>query len=369
MADNESKSGNDSGSDEIISLERLVSVEPPGPKKIAGAPAPATAGIAKAPAAGTGGIANVPSNPATVQSAQASLNATSANEEVDQLFALEDPAFAESLKDLADLGPGDVAADADLDSLVKKARAEAATKGPKKLYLFLIVRPARGLSSLVNFIKAKVLGLRTTAIPAIKAGASYTLVKSKSGAIGTIAGLKFAFGKFAEMSGAAKLKLFLVIGLAVATIAVGLFTFREHLLPSFQTNYVSSLDKIADAEYTFKDSDGWENLNDPYLHPEHMVLIERIISNLKPDSPTPNPMTMMELFIETSSQEAAVELRDREAEARDVIGRTLNQMPYDEMSTVNGKNKVKVFLRKDLNEMMTKGRVRRVFFKSLILKP
>jgi flagellar basal body-associated protein FliL len=98
-------------------------------------------------------------------------------------------------------------------------------------------------------------------------------------------------------------------------------------------------------------------------------MIERIVANLRRNSPSPNPMTMMELYIETSSQDAAIELRDREGEARDVIGRTLNRMPYDELTSAAGKNKLKVFLRQDLNSIMTKGRIRRVFFKSLILKP
>ena len=58
-----------------------------------------------------------------------------------------------------------------------------------------------------------------------------------------------------------------------------------------------------------------------------------------------------------------------EAEARDAISTTRLQMSYDELSTEAGKSKLKVVLRKNLNEVLSTGRVRRVYFKSIIVKP
>ncbi|MES2856771.1 MAG: flagellar basal body-associated FliL family protein [Bdellovibrionota bacterium] len=356
MAESNESSGKDAGSDEIISLEKLVNVQADAvkPSTVAGAPVPPPKVDPKTAPAG----------------ASAAPAVSPANDELDRLLAVEDPAFAASLHELADLKHDDqteVTVDNDLESILRRERIEAALKGPKKLYLLLVKRPIRKIGSLVTAASAWVKALRTTALPALKAGSAVALVKTKAGLKVAVAGVKFVTSKFTDLPRASKLLLVGVVLLGAASVAVGIFTFKKQLLPSFQNEFMTSFARVADTEFTFEEGAGWENLNDPFLHPEHIVLIDRIIANLK--SRSGNPMTMLELFIETSSQEAAVELRDREAEARDVIGRTLNQMPYDEIVTVDGKNKVKVFLRKDLNSIMTKGRIRRVFFKSIILKP
>jgi flagellar basal body-associated protein FliL len=364
MAENEGTPGK--GKDEIISLEKLVSVEaePPRQNSVAGAPVPPSktaASPATSPPAGAS-AAPPPADP----------NSVPISDDLDRLFALEDPGFADSLKELNDLKVEDgteAVDDSDLDSVLNRELREAAVKGPKKLLLLLVTRPLRKVQALGVWLRAQAVAFRTTGIPAAKAGAKAGLLKTKSALLTAIYFVKSWVIRFIALPRASKFLLLGIVLLAAATVVVGMVTFRNKLLPSFQAQYIMSFAGVADSAYDIEKNESWENLNDPFLHPEHIVLIDRIITNLKPDSPTPNPMTLLDLFIETSSQEAAVELRDRESEARDVIGRTLNQMPYDEFTTVNGKNKVKIFLRKDLNDMMTKGRIRRVFFKSLIIKP
>jgi flagellar basal body-associated protein FliL len=80
-------------------------------------------------------------------------------------------------------------------------------------------------------------------------------------------------------------------------------------------------------------------------------------------------MGVFAFYIETSNQESAVELKDRDGEARDVISRTLEQMSAEGLSSVDGKEKLKIVIRKNLNSILTRGQVRRVFIKNIVLKP
>ena len=80
-------------------------------------------------------------------------------------------------------------------------------------------------------------------------------------------------------------------------------------------------------------------------------------------------MGAFEFFIEGNSPDVMVEIKDREYEVKDLFQRNSEEMNFDQLETVEGKQLLLEKLRRDVNRILTKGRVRKVFFKTVILKP
>ncbi len=164
--------------------------------------------------------------------------------------------------------------------------------------------------------------------------------------------------------------------LALATVAgLGLVvsrTLKGTLLPKTEKVWVASFTEHADGAFTYSQNGSFEDFNDPLLHPEFVVLIERVVVNLArtPEaSENSNPMAAVELYLQTDSQESAIEIKDRNVEVRDAIARSVERVTYPELADEDGKTKLKLLIRKELNEKLTRGKVRRVFFKTIVLNP
>jgi flagellar basal body-associated protein FliL len=312
-------------------------------------------------------------------SAGAQASAPSAAEAVatiDQVLEVEDPSFAQEMKTIqseAKVPAADIAVDAvvdtDVDALVQKEKLEQASRGLKKLKLLLIVRPWRKFLNGARQIKTLGPWLKLTAIPALKAGALKALQAVKDGFSWAVAKIKAGFAWFRAQSRQSKILMVAVLLLAVATVAMARLAIRGGFLPTLEKDFLRSFADGADAQFTYGDDEKWQDLNDPLLHPEHIVLLERLIVNLRNPGDGTNPMALLDLYVEAGSKDAAVEIKARDAEVRDMVLRTMEQMTYDELVTESGKNKLKVFLRKNLNETITQGRIRRLFFKSIVIKP
>jgi flagellar basal body-associated protein FliL len=308
-----------------------------------------------------------------LESAQAPApSATEAVATIDKVLEVEDPSFSQEMKTIqaeASAPAADIVVDTDVDVLVEKEKVEKAARGWKKLRLSLVVRPWRKLLHALAQLKAVWPWLKLTAFPAAKAGAIKTLHALKAGLAWTAAKIKVGVAGFKAQSRQSKLLIFAVILLAAAAVAMTRIAIRGTFLPTLEKEFLTSFADGADAKYTFDQEEKWQDLNDPLLHPEHIVLLERLIVNLKNPGDGTNPMALLDLYVEAGSQDAAIEVKARDAEVRDMVLRTMEQMTYEELVTENGKNKLKVFLRKNLNEMITKGRIRRLFFKSIVVKP
>lgn len=169
-----------------------------------------------------------------------------------------------------------------------------------------------------------------------------------------------------------KLSLLSVIAILVGFGFVALKTLRGSLLPKTERVWVASFADRADGVFTYPEDATFEDFNDPLLHPEFVIIVERIVVNLTrtPNAPeSANPMAAFELYVQTDNQEAAVEIKDRNVEIRDAVARSIERMTYPDLAGEEGKAKLKLLLRKDLNEIITKGKVRRVFFKTIVLNP
>lgn len=182
------------------------------------------------------------------------------------------------------------------------------------------------------------------------------------------AGLKWILSRSLAQKAALLLALVTIVGLGFVVSR----TLKGTLLPKTEKVWVASFSELADGTFTYSQTGAFEDFNDPLLHPEFVVLIERVVVNLArtPEaSENSNPMAAFELYLQTDSQESAIEIKDRNVEVRDAIGRSVEKMTYPELADEDGKTKLKLLIRKDLNEKLTRGKVRRVFFKTIVLNP
>jgi flagellar basal body-associated protein FliL len=290
--------------------------------------------------------------------------------EVDRILAKEDPEFTKSLGELAGLSDASgVDVDSDVDKIVAREKTEPDLKGWPKVKYILFVRSKRRLKEFRADLRTKIATLKKLGFAQIKTWAILFLKNEKYRAIKlyerTVESIKFVLG----LKRQTKLIIVLATTLVIASGAALRIAFTREFMPKFESQFLRSFADIADAKFTYNKGDPMEDFNNPLLHPEHVVLIERIVANLKPPGDGSNPMALIDVYIEVGTQEAAVELKDRESEVRDVVGRTLEAMPYDELVNAQGKSRFKIVLRKNLNEFLTKGRARRIYFKSIVLKP
>ena len=79
-------------------------------------------------------------------------------------------------------------------------------------------------------------------------------------------------------------------------------------------------------------------------------------------------MLAFELNIEGMTAEVVVEIKDREAEFKDLILRTAEELNYDDLSGADGKKNLSERILNVINSNLTQGQIRKVLYKSFVLK-
>ena len=284
---------------------------------------------------------------------------------IDDLIAAEDPQFAASMAEIqktALADPTETRNEVEIDSLDLNAIAPVVLPSLRK-------RLARKFSLFLTAASSFAKNFPTHAKGFAKDGLKIGFVKSKQGLLCVVKLIRGWFTAFGYLPRSSQYLVFATIILAAVATFVIKKTIDGRVLPKLGSVYLRSFAEVADAKFVYEENEPMENFTDPLYHPEHVVLLDKVTVNLKRLTPDTTPMGLFEFYIELSTHEGAVEIKSREVEARDLISRTLEQMSYEELVTPEGKNKLKVILRKNLNELLTEGRVRRVFFKTVVVKP
>jgi len=292
--------------------------------------------------------------------------------EVDRLLAERDPEFAAKIKEIQNSEfSTSVAIEAvDIEAFLKegekiKIKKEALKKLKFKERAALIYSSTHAMISRIidnaqNFSIHIVKGSGRIALGLVK-----NLIKLIIRIIGQ------SFSKLKNLPRQVKLLSISVILLAVASSFSIYMSWKGHFLPRFNKEYLTGFGEHADEVFDYKDDDSKESFDSEVRHPEHMFEVERVIVNLKAGEDVERiPMGLFEFYIETNSQEAVVEIGDRKTEVRHIIERVIEQMPYSDLVSPQGKNKLKFIVRKELNEFLTKSHhVRQVYIKTFVLKP
>lgn len=163
---------------------------------------------------------------------------------------------------------------------------------------------------------------------------------------------------------------FVAVILALVTLVVFNKSMEGQLIPEMKKNYILNFNEVADKIYPIAAEDKWEKFRNPLRFPEYVVRFDRLIVMLKRSQfSSQSPMGVFALYFETSSQEAATEMKFRETEMRDVAARTLEEMTYDEIRSFEGKQKAKKALIQSINKVLNQGKLVNVYFKDFVLKP
>lgn len=83
----------------------------------------------------------------------------------------------------------------------------------------------------------------------------------------------------------------------------------------------------------------------------------------------PNPMASLDFYAEGTASDVMVEIKDREAEVRDLLQRTIEEMSFDQISSGEGKQLLCDKMRKEVNRILTKGKIRKFYIKTALVKP
>ena len=280
-------------------------------------------------------------------------------EDLDKFIDQSDPDFHKSMSQVTDVKDINVANIELLD--LDKILAES----PKEKVSFRVAftRPLLFLSGAVKFIQ-------NLFFRALKEGLPFLLKQTKT-LLGFI--LKKVKEKITEFKYLSVSKKLALVGISLLTIFLGLFVFRSltvGFIPQGAPLFVNSMEEWARHVSTYNNDSSFESFYDSSRVKQNIVALRRAVVNLKPSIGSgPNPMAFFEFFVEGNSTDVAVELKDREYEIIDVVQRLMEDMSFSELDATEGKQALMDNIRRELNSLLTKGKIRRVYIKQAIIKP
>lgn len=196
-------------------------------------------------------------------------------------------------------------------------------------------------------------------LQATKAGVAWTLGYSKG-----------RVTVFKELTRTLKIVAACLILAVFLTAAFIYRSFTKGVLPEDKEYLMASLEEWSVQTYKLGTETEMDSFYDSPRTIQNIMSLPKMVVNLHPSpSSGPNPMAALEFFLEGLSPEAIVEVKDRETEIRDLFQRTIEEMTYSEMESIEGKQQLTEKLRLALNVHLTKGKIRRVFFKEAVIKP
>ncbi len=139
--------------------------------------------------------------------------------------------------------------------------------------------------------------------------------------------------------------------------------FRENL---FLNSYATWNKEVKDYNPLNEAESFYDN---PRFSKNLMTLSKMFINVKSSENSGPTPMLALEVNVEGISADAIIEIKDREAEFKDLLLRFVEEQTYDELVTTAGKQNLCDQFRIIINSHLTQGQVRRVLLKSFIIKP
>ena len=211
----------------------------------------------------------------------------------------------------------------------------------------------------------------------LRSGVRGMLIKSKDGLksfvvsfrTGLAARLKNVGASWEKLS---RLRKFILVGLILATVGTGALVaalIQGKLKFEEAGLFLTSFDQVGE-KILVAPTEKFEPFYDNLRVGSNLLQLPKMIVNLKPSkSSGPNPMGAFEFFIEGMTKEAIIELKDREIEVRDRLMRKIEEFSFDQVDTAIGKQNLSAGIQKELNAMLTSGRVKKVLIKTAIVKP
>lgn len=159
--------------------------------------------------------------------------------------------------------------------------------------------------------------------------------------------------------------IFFILALAISKI---IWTYKGSILQ--QNLFLNSFAELGTDLKEFNPSTEVESFYDNIHFTKNLITISVMHANLKPsENSGNNPMLAIEVTTEGLSSDAIIEVKDREAEFKDMLLRHTEEKTYDELTEAEGKRILCEQYRDLINAQLTRGQVRRVLLKSFVIKP
>jgi flagellar basal body-associated protein FliL len=280
---------------------------------------------------------------------------------LDALINESDPSFNKDLEQIANSsGAKDINIELiDLDAILAEEEARS-----------LKARIKRFRKHITNWFIVFASQLKTNLIYFFKEGLPIFLKNSKVKIKTFFENINEGLRQFSFWPLKKKLATFGLIAGIGLTVAYIYIAFKNEIVSSKTELFVTSLENWADEVVAYDPISESEPFYDSARASQNMMVLPKMVVNLRRSAKSgPNPMGAFEFFIEGNSPDVMVEIKDREYEVRDLFQRNIEEFSFDQVDSNDGKQLLSEKLRREVNRILTKGRVRKIFFKTAILKP
>lgn len=296
-------------------------------------------------------------------------------EELDKVIASSDPEFAADMasvaqekfnNDILDDSAFEYTLEIEIKSWEQKkgfaAKVFKVFPGIAKIN-FLIIKTKNTFQSKFVLVKQKLLLFLKSIGPYLKA---------KINSIGsTLSGLASAFGtNFKEKSKWGKVWFVSLLLFSIASLVASVMILYKGMLAPPKSPFLSSLEEWAVSVDGYNPETEVESFYDSTKVVQNVFSLNRIVANVKRSTSSgENPMVAFEFILEGNSSDAVIEVKDREAEVRDLFQRIIEGMSFDQLASSEGKLQLADALRRASNRVLTNGKIRRIYIKTAIVKP
>ncbi len=167
-----------------------------------------------------------------------------------------------------------------------------------------------------------------------------------------------------------KLAFFAIFLLLIGTV---LFIFRSFTAGVVSKNsglFLTSLENVATDISDYNPETEVEPFYQNLRVATNFLLIPKMVVNLKKSQHSgANPMAAIEFYVEGMTPEAILEIKERETEMRDRMQRVVEDFTFDQLDSQDGKIQVTEKLKKEINLLLSAGKAKRFWIKTVLVKP
>ncbi len=177
---------------------------------------------------------------------------------------------------------------------------------------------------------------------------------------------------FRYLSWKLKLAFFGILILMGFTVFFIYRSLTHGVIPLGKGLFIKSIEEISSHTYDYdpEQESEVEPLYENLRSSSNIVLIPRMVVNLKKSAHSgDNPMGAFEFYLEGMVSEVVIEVKDRETEIRDRMQRVVEEFTFDMAESPEGKRFICERLKKDINGILTTGKLKKVWLKTVIVKP
>lgn len=269
-----------------------------------------------------------------------------------------DPEFQGAITDLTAMANENLNLElVDIDKILEEQKSKTFKARAKRLVSFLNAK----LVKLILFLKWFAEYLLKEVLPRF-----LTVVKNGLGKVvlQVKAGLQ-VFSTFDK-----KKKIISVVLLLGCIGLAGYFAklIKTGILAKEQKPFIYSMEELSENKYFYEK----DQLEDFYSSPrfnQNLISLRRMVVNIKKSkNSSENPMGAFEFFLQGNSSDVMIEVKDRESEVLDTFQAEIRGFSYDDLDTLDGKTKLTEKLKNTINEILVRGKINKIYYKTFVLK-